>query len=167
MCRERCDGRRRRTADEDALELKGCGSGGGRRRCTGQGDRQGIARRGGRVTDDGRRRTVADAAAAPRRRVVDHAAAHCGTTASMIRAATMFGACAMFSRLRVAQVLLFLPLSSTILKPYLHLHTIYRHIVSRLSKPLLPRDAMRTRGLSCRPVSVRLSVTYGGLYPDG
>jgi len=32
---------------------------------------------------------------------------------------------------------------------------------------VLPRDAMRKRGLCCRPVSVRLSVRHvGGLYPD-
>ena len=32
---------------------------------------------------------------------------------------------------------------------------------------LLPLDAMRKRGLCCRPVSVRLSVCHvGGLHPD-
>jgi len=34
---------------------------------------------------------------------------------------------------------------------------------------LLPRDAMRKRGLCCRPVSVHLSLYVchvGGLYPD-
>ena len=33
---------------------------------------------------------------------------------------------------------------------------------------ILTRDAMRKRGLCCRPVSVRLSVRHvGALYPDG
>jgi len=42
----------------------------------------------------------------------------------------------------------------------------------RLHAWFLPRDAMRKRGLGCRPVSVCLSVRHsvrhvGGLYPDG
>jgi len=32
------------------------------------------------------------------------------------------------------------------------------HLVDTLWTPFLPRDAMRKRGLCCRPVSVRLSV---------
>ena len=37
-----------------------------------------------------------------------------------------------------------------------------------LTKRFLPRDAMRKRGLCCRPVSVRLSVRHVGiLYPEG
>jgi len=110
-------GDRRRRADEDARERKGA-----RRRAAGQRHRQSAARS---VADD-RRRTVPDAAAARRRNIVDAG----GTLTSVIGTAPVFGACAMFCRLGVAQVLLLLPLGSTVLKPYLHLHRIQQSLWS-------------------------------------
>ena len=44
--------------------------------------------------------------------------------------------------------------------------TFYYSIIDPIE--FLPRDAMRKRGLCCRPVSVRMSVCHvGALYPDG
>lgn len=103
----RCGGDRRRTADEDAGKLKSW-------RRAGQSDRQRITRR---MADD-RRRTLMHTAAG--RSVFDTD----GASTSMIGTATMFGTCAVFSGLCVAQVLLLLPLRSTVLEPYLDLHPI-------------------------------------------
>ena len=50
----------------------------------------------------------------------------------------------------------------------LGLSTLLLPRVLKMSPRFSPRDAMRKRGLCCRPVSVRLSVRHvGALYPHG
>jgi len=49
-----------------------------------------------------------------------------------------------------------------------NLSTFESYSPKKLLAYFLPRDAMRKRGLCCRPVSVRPSVRHVGvLYPEG